>query len=148
MKKFFVGVPTDIDVRLLRDKFGVPEIGAEIDHRVIEETISHRRETFRYKTVVTVWRKKLLRDHNILLTPVPTVGYVVAGNKQRVDHCSRKSKSAVRLIVKSSAIAERTDEKGLDEKDIVLRRRMAMNGAAVRLAMATTANAMATKGTK
>ena len=83
-KIFHGGVPTDIDVRILMDKYGVPEIGKEITWVELNEVL-HNPEKNRFNAVVGSWRKKLLREYSIEMIAVRGVGLRAGTAAERIE---------------------------------------------------------------
>lgn len=111
--KSALGMPTDVDVRLLSDKFGVPAVGSLVEYAQIEEVLKIRRGSSRFQTVTRAWRDKLERDHNLLTKAVPNKGFRIADPSERADMIGRKFKSHLRGIKKSGARAVLTPREGL-----------------------------------
>lgn len=63
-KLFFGGVPTGPDVDNLMKLEIVP--GSEVSYAVIEEIISARAGSSRFRTVTSVWRKRIFRHRQIV----------------------------------------------------------------------------------
>lgn len=107
-KTYFGGLPTDVDVRALRDKFGVPAEGQPIPYADVAESIHVGVNTNRFRTVTSAWRRSLWREHGLV-----TVGYmgafIVAPPAKRVDVASGKLTEAVRRARKAFEIASGTD---------------------------------------
>jgi len=111
MKKqlFFGGVPTAPDVKKLDDTLGVPKEGDVIAWAVLEKIVACARSDYRFTSVVSSWRKKLEREHNVLMIAEPGEGLVAATPDQRIDWAARKVKHGRRSIVRGSAVAATTD---------------------------------------
>ena len=85
------GIPTKLDVDKLIQRFGIPEENATFTWEEIAETIGQEKGTYRFKTVVTAWRRQLEQDHNVLLfAPGQNVGLTVADANTRIDLASRQ----------------------------------------------------------
>lgn len=113
--KFMRGVPTDLDVRRLEERFGIPEEDVIITWDEIEQELAVPKNSFRFKSVLTAWRKKLEREHNIIMIAVPKQGIKAANPDDRLTYASKKMKSGKKFIVRASTIATLTDEKRLTE---------------------------------
>jgi len=74
-KLFFSGVPTGPDVDKLEKEYGVPVAGAMITYDAITRTIGSDHRDHRFRTVTAAWRKRLERDHRVLLEAIPCEGF-------------------------------------------------------------------------
>jgi hypothetical protein len=63
------GLSTELDVRKLLDRYGSPAEGTVIAYLDIATVIGHEYGSKRWWTVVSAWRRKLLREHNLCLAP-------------------------------------------------------------------------------
>lgn len=89
--QFVSGIPTDPDVRKLMEAFGKPSDGA------------------RYRTVTTAWRKKLHREHNIIVLADPGVGFKVATPDERVESGHSKMRTGQRITKRAFQVIGSTD---------------------------------------
>lgn len=111
------GVPTEPDIYRLNERFGKPKEGDEIPWEAIEAVIDEPRDTSRFRTVVSRWRKIMLRDHNIVLKAIGQGrGLVVADPSQRIMDSSGKFKSGMRRIKQSAMLAGTTDRSRLNDE--------------------------------
>lgn len=122
-KVFFGGMPTEIDVKKLREAF--PEIneGDEIAHEQIEKLLNLDRNANRYRTVTEVWRKKLLNEGTDM-GAVAGVGFRCLNPKERITRSVEGFQSGTRKqlrAVRRSALV-RTDDPILGRKQDLLRR--------------------------
>lgn len=85
-RMFFAGMPTEPDVKKLREHFSELPEGLEIPHEEIETCIAAKRDQSRYRTIVTAWRKSLLNQNNVELGSVAGVGYKVLTPGERLRH--------------------------------------------------------------
>ena len=133
------GIPTDVDVRKLEERFGVPAPGDMIGYDDITDTLKVGRDQNRWRSVVVAWRKKLDREHNILLKAVSNEGFRAMDGHARVDFSGRTYKGGLRRIVKAATIAARTDSAGLTPGELKTRDFIQNAGAVIRGAAATAA---------
>ena len=84
------GRPTKIDVDKLVARFGVPQENETILWSEIIETTGLEKQEYRFRTVLTAWRKHLEQNHDIILYPVPGVGLAVADSNTKIDLAARK----------------------------------------------------------
>jgi hypothetical protein len=116
---FFGGVPTEPDVRALRDAFPDSKMahGDLITHAQVEATIGTSRASSRYRTVTTRWRKAVERETGrVILGPEKGVGFRVLDNTQKIDLGYLKFTSAVRSARRAHVITARLDA-GATEDD-------------------------------
>lgn len=106
------GVPTEIDVRKLMEKYGVPAQGQRISKNEVSGIIGVPVGSNRYLSIVTAWRKKLDRESNVIFKVV-NGSFVVADPSTRIDMSGAGMKHALRKVRRSGGIAARTDRDGL-----------------------------------
>lgn len=136
---FGSGVPTEPDVKRLAEKFGTPDIGASITYDEISDTIKESRESSRFHSVVSAWRKSLYRNQNIVLRAVPGVGFEVMDASSRILHCGAKVKRHLRGVGRAADIADRTDGSKLTPDLAKVRDHLVRVSTAIRLTAATEA---------
>jgi hypothetical protein len=108
-KLFLGGVPTAPDIKAIEDAVGLPGEGALVSWEMLEKILNKNRGEHRFKTVVTAWRKKLMRDHNVLMVARGGEGLVAATPDERIDYGSRQQKIGVRHIRRGAVVAALTD---------------------------------------
>lgn len=107
-KMYFGGLPTDVDVRALREAFGVPAEGAPITYEQVADVIHVAPGTARFRTVTNAWRSGLWREYGLLVV-CSMKTFSVAPPPTRVDVATSKLRSSVKGLRKSGAIAAGTD---------------------------------------
>jgi len=85
---YFGGIPIEPDVKRLALAFGSPKPGL-IAYEEIEGALDMTRETTRFRTVVTGWRRRLLNEENIYTAAVPGEGIKVLTEPERTDAVER-----------------------------------------------------------
>jgi hypothetical protein len=118
---FASGVPTAPDVRKLHEQFGVPKEGTVVSNEELEECIRVDRKSFRFKTVFGSWRKRLAKDHNVLLVAIAGEGYKVADPTERINWCASKARHGRKAIVVAATVADATDTRRLTMDQQVVR---------------------------
>ena len=123
-KVHFGGIPTDGDVRILSERFGVPKPGDEIKHEDVESALRLQRNSNRYRAVTLAWRKRMLRDHNVDISAIPGTGFRCLTDSERVAAGVSGIQSGLRKQLHSVVRADRvqTDDESLRAKQDVLRR--------------------------
>lgn len=134
-KVFFRGIPTKIDVEKLLNRYGVPKEGFTVEKKAIAETLELDVKSHRFGTVLTAWRNRLFREHNILMVSIGEGVLKAASPDERVDYSSRKVSSGRRAIGKAIVVAYATDANRLTDESAKTRASIcAMNEAKLRLA--------------
>lgn len=112
----FGGMPTDAEVRMLRDRFGVPEEGTPMPYNEIAQTIRQTERSNRYYTVVNAWRRFLRREHNVILRAGGGC-FRAMSPSQRVDHSGDRVKSGLRTIRRAEQVLIGTDRARLTDEE-------------------------------
>lgn len=136
---FNSGIPTAPDVKRLGDAVGVPAIGTVIEYKAVEDAIGSKRDSSRFRSVTEAWRKKLEREHNILVVAIANVGFKFATPSERVENSAMRFKSGLRKIRRAATIAEATPDDGLTPDEKRARAHIGATGAALLLMNATKA---------
>lgn len=110
---FSVGMPTQIDVDRIVAVIGTPSEGRLITYSELETILHTTHNQSRFWSVTTAWRKKLERESNLILEAVPTEGFKVLDNHQRVAHSARYFKSGLRRTGIAGRRAACTSRSGL-----------------------------------
>lgn len=105
--------------------------GATITHDEIQEAIGERKGSQRYQTVVGAWKRRMLRERNIVLAAVPGVGYEVLRPGQRVTAGAALRAQAVRRARLGQRILRGTDTARLTPEERAVWDHEAKVGAAV-----------------
>lgn len=123
-KLFLGGMPTDIDVRKLVERFGEPAIGVEIEHHEVEDCLGLNRKSARFRSVTLAWRRRLLKDHNIHLAAQPSVGFRSLDPAERISTALAGVQSGVRKQVRAVRGSDRvnTEDPVLLKKQALLHR--------------------------
>lgn len=139
LNAFLGRIPTDIDVTKLIEKYGVPVEGTEIPYDEIETLIGTKRRSYRWSSVCKAWRKKLERDHNILLGAYNARCFKVLNPSKRVDTAGAKYKTGIKAIGRAVVIAEKTDVSKLGPEDRKICEHLQKTGSSIRIASVTAA---------
>ena len=133
------GIPTEPDVNRLLETFKVPEAGTVIKHSDVSAIINIKPDHHRYRVVTNAWRKKLYRDHNIILGPVKSIGFKSLAPDDRAGFIGSKYKSGIRQVKRSHSVAVRTDLTGMTPESKRVVNHVKHTAAALVLADATAA---------
>jgi len=99
------GAPTEPDLDKLRELWPGAKMqeGQVITYSDIEAAIFYDRSSHRFGTVLARWRKLLMEEQRIVLVPVPTVGFKVASDSEKVavthGHLRKSVRSAQRSFI-------------------------------------------------
>ena len=86
-KTYFNGLPTDLDIRRIRDQFPDDALNCEqkISHEEIEQIIECSRDSYRYKTVTARWRKLVENSTNKIIGADRGTGFIVLSEPGKLD---------------------------------------------------------------
>lgn len=133
------GLPTDLDVSRLQEKFGVPKPGDFISYAEISECLGNHRKESRFWTVTNSWRKKLFKENNLVTEAVRDEGFEFLDSHKRVTHSVNKFKGGLRKVGRASLVAASTDRTRLAPEEIRVCDHVQNVGAQLKLAAATAA---------
>jgi hypothetical protein len=116
---FFGGVPTDIDLRLLREAFPPAEltVGRLLPYPSVARAIKSEVGSCRYKTVTNRWRKVLESEHGLIVGTKAGEGFIVLDDHEKLDLSSSKIRSSRRAARRSLQVAAKIDRKALTEPE-------------------------------
>lgn len=135
----FGGIPTDIDVRRLQEKFGVPKPGEFISYDLISECLGNSRTESRFWVVTGAWRRQLFRENNLVTEAIRNEGFEFLDSHKRVKHSVVKYKKGLRGVRRAADIAASTDRTNLAPEEVRVCDHVSNTGAQVRLWAATAA---------
>lgn len=131
-KLFAGGVPTEPEVRALREAFPEGEMkpGQVIPYEEVERVINTRRDDNRFRSVTTRWRKVVERETgDVVLGSEPNVGFKVLDNTAKISLGHSKLTTAVRSSRRAYVLTARVSPKELSEEEktrwLALQRRSA-----------------------
>ena len=104
-----LGVPTDLDVRRLREAFGVPEIGTVITYDEVTAVLKIPRTTCRWRTVTGAWRRGLMAECRIIMGCKQGEGFIALDDPSKVDLGAHKLRSGLRAFRRTSKVIAHTD---------------------------------------
>lgn len=106
---FLGGVPTEPDVKRLIEAYSTLKPGDEITHAEMARTIDADERSNRYRTVVTAWRRQMLKLHNVDMQPIRGVGFRIIDGIERISASVKDYGGGVRKIVRSVGRARRVE---------------------------------------
>jgi hypothetical protein len=117
---FFGGIPTEPDVKKLINTFDVRKMtpGCTIEYSEVAEVIEQKKDSSRWRTVTSSWRKRLEKDHGIFLDcDSVKQAFCVLSEGGKVGLSGRKLRSAVSAARRSYIISGQVDVKQLNEDE-------------------------------
>lgn len=111
------GISTEPEVNDLIEKIGIPTPGQQISYKTIGEIAKATRGTGRWNSITLAWRKRLERQHNILLIAVPNEGFQAMNNSDRVNEAGKKFKTGLKRIERAVIVVQKTDRAGLSDDE-------------------------------
>lgn len=110
------GRPCDPQVRTLMESIGnALQPGMDVLHEQIEGAIGEKRASNRYKTLVSVWRKRLFREKGLHTTALNGVGFHVCKGDERIEDARRDMKRSARVLASGVVKAEMSPLEELSE---------------------------------
>jgi hypothetical protein len=109
------GRPTEPQVRALMEQFGAVERGTTIPHADLESALGLKRKDLRYRTVVSAWRDRMVREKGVYLEARAGVGYEALTGDNQMKVPTKKIRSAARGIFRGLKVAEHTPDETLSE---------------------------------
>ena len=120
MKVFFGGVPTEPDIKKIREVFPDTKLeeGDRIPYRKISDVISEEYNTSRWRTVTMQWRKKVEKDTGIIIgADGDERAFYVMSNPEKVGLMRQKLRSASRFARRTYTISAVVDVTKINEED-------------------------------
>jgi len=117
---FFGGVPTEPDIRALRDAYPESEMtaGTVIPYEAVEEIIGVGRDENRWKSVTNRWRKVVERETGRVVIGVEAgVGFRVLDAVQKIDLGHSKLATAGRHARRAYVLTARVETAGLSDEE-------------------------------
>ena len=109
---YFGGLPTEIELTRLTDAYGVPEEGWAVAYVDVAPIIGAAYPSARFRTVTTRWRKRLYRDHNVLIG-AGRGHFTALAPSARLVHSANDIRSGVRRTMRGRAKLLATDRQRL-----------------------------------
>jgi hypothetical protein len=114
---FFGGVPTELEVKKLKQTYNELSPGQLITYEEVSELIGVEYGSHRFRTVTNRWRKEVESETNIIIGCDAGVGFKVLVEPEKVDLSAQKTRTAGRAARRAYVVAARTDVAGLDQED-------------------------------
>lgn len=119
-KLFFGGIPTEPDVRALREAYPEKDMktGTLIPYADVAKLIHCDKDSSRFHTVTSRWRRMVEREADrIVIGTEANVGFKVLDNSQKLDLGHSKLTSAVRSTRRAFILTSRVEIKALTEEE-------------------------------
>lgn len=117
---YFKGLPTDMDIRKLREKYPITELtrGKVITYAEIEKLLELEWNSNRFKTVTNRWRRLIEKESGLYLDPnIPGVSFKVLTHQEQVVKMRKKQKTGNRCYRNVVKIGKNTSPDELSEED-------------------------------
>ena len=113
---YFGGVPTEPEVRRLRDEYPDASLtpGSTIDYAEVAELIHSPARSHRFNTVCHRWRRQVEQETGTIIG-ADKGKFIVLDDPDKADLAGAKLRHAVRSARRSATVACRVDRKRLDE---------------------------------
>ena len=113
---FFGGVPTEIEVNILRTKYPTPTVGDSWSYEEISQAIEVPVGTNRFKTVTTAWRRSVERENGIVIATDRQGNFKVLDDSGKAGMSKDKLLSAGRMARRSRKVAGLVDPTQLSDE--------------------------------
>jgi hypothetical protein len=115
---FFGGVPTDIDIRTLREAFPESKMapGVKISYDKVAELLDVESRSYRFRTVTHRWRRLVEKDTGIVIG-AGNGTFVVMDDHEKLDLSVSKLRASYRSVRRSVTVAGLTDRKVLTTEE-------------------------------
>lgn len=119
-KVFEGGVPTEPDVMALMKAFPVPSLtpGRLIGYDEAAAIFREHRESSRFKTVTNAWRKRLERNHGIVLEAEANQGFRVLDDSGKLRSSIAKVRQGVRATKRGYIRSAHVDRSKLEPGEL------------------------------
>lgn len=117
---YFGGVPTDIDVKKLRERYEDVTLtpGTLIPYDEVAELLQLPKNNLRFRTVTNRWRRIVENETNIIIGTLPGEAFKVLNESEKVDLSGSKLRSSGRYARRSYVVGSRVDRKALTDDEV------------------------------
>ncbi len=115
MALFFGGIPTESEVKILREAFPSLKAGDMVTYEEITKFIHSERGESRFRTVLEAFRRYLRRTRNQETDIVRNEGMIVLTEKERVDLGIKTFVKGIRQGGRGGAKVRAADREQMDE---------------------------------
>jgi len=119
IKKHFGGIPTDLDVKRLRDAYPFDEmsVGDIMPYSDIEAMLGIDRRSSRFKSVTLSWRKRAFRETPFTIGTERGLGFKVLSDSETAKLSGDKLGCATRAMRSSVRYAARVDTRNITSEE-------------------------------
>lgn len=118
MTIFLGGIPTEPQIKLLRDTYhDLPE-GKLIPYAEVEALLECSRKASRFAVVTRRWRKLTERLTGVIIGTTPAVGFIVLSDAQKLNLSGDKLSTAVRMTRRSAVVLSRVERSKLTQEEL------------------------------
>lgn len=117
---YFGGIPTEPDVKALRDAYPETEMtpNSVIPYEEVEAVIGVQKDSARFRTVTDRWRAVVQQENKALVIGTERgVGFKVLTNHQKLNLSNAKLKTAARSARRSYALTAKVQTDQLTEEE-------------------------------
>lgn len=127
-KPYLRGVPTEMDIKILRDRYpeGAMLAGDRIPYAEVEELLQIQYRSHRWNCVTTRWRQVVEREAGVIIAARNGEAFEVLSDSQKLALSGQKIGAAVKSVQRSLIIGTRINKAALTAEEL---RRMAHNEA-------------------
>ena len=118
-KLFFGGIPTDIDVKRLRESWPENDMkpGDKFSYTAIETVLNESRQSNRFRTITNRWRRVVEHATGTIIGPDNGEGLKVLSETEKLELSRSKLRTSARMGRRSLTVLARTDRRALSEAD-------------------------------
>jgi hypothetical protein len=118
-KSFFAGVPTDIEIRRLRDAYPDESLvaGETIPYADIANIIAAPYRSHRFCAVTDRWRRIIEHETGKIIGTVPGEAFKILHENEKVDLANDKLRYSQRATRRSLVVASMVNVKSLTEQE-------------------------------
>jgi hypothetical protein len=119
MKNFFGGIPTEIEVRRIMERWPMTDMkeGDEIAYADMAAVINSEYGSFRFRTVTSRWRKMIENEAGIIIGTKEARCFVVLNNGQKLSLSRAKMRMSGRAALRAYKTAAVIDAKKLTDAE-------------------------------
>jgi len=136
-KLFFAGTPTKIETDALMALMATYKENEVIPYSEIEETMREHRRSQRGGSILAAWKKRAMRERNVLLVAANGEGYRLANPSERIMVCGALTSQGRRRLVRAATVAASTEANKLNDEEKKTREAIMTIPARLRLAELT-----------
>lgn len=118
-KVFRRGVPTDVDVNKLREKYpdAAMQTGKLITYTDLEKDLSISRDKSRFGNILRRWRKLLEEESGLVTKARAGIGIVICDDRSKVELANEKRRFAINNARRSMTISGLVNVRNLTDEE-------------------------------